>query len=552
MIDHRYPAVRTVRLRRRLAALLVLLAAGSAPFASAFVDGADRNLSQWGNYGEWTLTNGSYGGNPFDLVASATFVHQASGETRTTPMFYAGANQWKFRFTATRTGTWRFTTQSGDPELNGRSGQVNVANRLDYKGFVTQNGPQWARSATGEVFTPQFVMYAGPHYFGTNQAVIDADINRFLVAHGFTGLHVPVYCRWFDRSTPNCNEVGNSNPDASTFEALELLIRRVYVQGGSVHLWAWGDAGRNQNPLSLASEGGINGPADLRLQRYIAARLGPLPGWTMGYGFDLFEWVGGGDLTFWRNHMQNLMGWRHLLGARGSTNSFAQPSEAMDYASYETHQPGYAAYRTSFTQRPGKPSFSEDRFRYRGNAQRSKDYTLAEMARGMWHSTMAGGVANIWGNLTSDGSTHDAGINEGERPSSSFNNIDALRTYRRFFQNRFEPGLINCDGDGDAACQRRADNSARTLYRESTNTITVNLSGHVGGGRLVAVDTRRGYSEIDLGPVPQSTTTVQLPYASDWAVAIGWNGVAAPPPDPAPPPTNDTVAPSRVLNLNVN
>ena len=165
-------------------------------------------------------------------------------------------------------------------------------------------------------------MYAGPHYFRSNIGLIRSDISRYLTTHGFTGLHVPVYCRWFDINQASCANVANSNPDLDTFNALETLIREVYYAGGTVHLWAWGDSGRQQNPTLLSSEGGINGPADLRLQRYIAGRLGPLPGWTMGYGYDLFEWVGGGELSFWRNHMHNLMGWAHLLGARGSTNSF--------------------------------------------------------------------------------------------------------------------------------------------------------------------------------------------------------------------------------------
>lgn len=243
---------------------LGLLAALSSNTANAFTDGSDRTLTKLGDYGEWTLSNPSFDGNPYDLQATATFVHSDSGETRSTPMFYSTGNLWKFRFTATRTGSWTFSTQSNDADLNGFSGTVTVNGNSPYKGFVQANGSNWTRSATGEAFVPQHVMYAGPQYFRTNAELIQSEINRFLDnGFGFTGFHVPVYCRWFDIDTARCTEVGDTNPDPETFAALEAFIERVYKAGGTVHLWAWGDSGRRQNPTVLSSETGVNGVADL-------------------------------------------------------------------------------------------------------------------------------------------------------------------------------------------------------------------------------------------------------------------------------------------------
>ena len=53
---------------------------------------------------------------------------------------------------------------------------------------------------------------------------------------------------------------------------LELLITKVHAAGGLVHIWAWGDEARRWTPVRW----GKNGKVDKRLQRYIAARLGPL------------------------------------------------------------------------------------------------------------------------------------------------------------------------------------------------------------------------------------------------------------------------------------
>lgn len=74
--------------------------------------------------------------------------------------------------------------------------------------------------------------------------------------------------------------------------ALDFLISEAHAAGVNVHFWAWGDGDRQWLPKPVSDdflEGGNNGPGDRRLQRYIADRLGPLPGWPIGYGFDLSE-----------------------------------------------------------------------------------------------------------------------------------------------------------------------------------------------------------------------------------------------------------------------
>ena len=62
---------------------------------------------------EFVLTNSTWSGNPFDLVARVTFTHAKA--VRTTEMFYVGSDTWKFRFTGTRTGVWNFSTSSRVP-----------------------------------------------------------------------------------------------------------------------------------------------------------------------------------------------------------------------------------------------------------------------------------------------------------------------------------------------------------------------------------------------------------------------------------------------------
>lgn len=471
--------------------------------------------TQWYPYLEWSLTNASYSGNPFDLVATVTFTHTASGETRTTEMFYDGSDTWKFRFSGTQSGDWTFTTSSSDGDLDGYSGTLTINPNSNSLGFVTHYENKWIRSGTNQAFVPQFVMVSAPHNYENDPGRVDDEIQTFLVEHGFNGMHTPVFCRWFDINERDCDDINDSspNPDPRTFAALELLITKTYEADGVVHIWLWGDDARGQNPNFLP--GGINGDVDRRLQRYIAARLGPIPGWTMGYGFDLFEWVSGDQLTEWHDYMQAHMGWKHYLGARADKNQLNQLSEAMDYSSYEQHRPDYDKYVETIEKRPQKPSFSEDRFRLR-NSHPDKDYDMEMTRRGLWHSMMAGGVANIWGNLTG---SMDA--NDGSETSSPYPNPEWIRTYAEFVDGRFFPDMERCNTLTDGVCLKRPNNVDYLFYAEDASSIDLDLSGMSGVQTAVAVDTAAPYNEISLGQLSVTDQTWSAPYHSDWAIAVG-------------------------------
>ncbi len=475
----------------------------------------DRNGSLWAPFLEWSLDNATFEGNPFDVLATATFTHEASGEQHTTPMYFAGDRTWRFRFTGTQTGRWEFSTQSQDPELNGHRGVVEIGPSVEpaATGFITHVGNKWARPSRPdgrlEAFVPQLVMYATPKYFHEKPEKIDADIATFLAGHGFNGFHVMGSCHWFDIHQQSSRDIEIPNPDPRTFEALELLITRTHAAGGMVHLWAWGDDYRNWTPTRW----GKNGKEDRRLQRYIAARLGPLPGWTMGYGFDNFEWVQSDDLRKWHSYLHGQMGWPHLLGARAHSNRLSQIFEGLDYAAYEQHQPDYDKYVETIERRPGKPSFSEDRFRIRKNSQYAfKDYDMEMTRRGLWHSTMAGGVANIWGHLAGDSS--DIG-------STPYPHPEWIKAYAQFFRGRFAADLVRDNRLTDGRCLKRPGKGHYLFYKEGAASVLMDLSEMSGTQHAVAVDARKPYTEIDLGPLPPSRQTWTAPHQSDWAIAVG-------------------------------
>jgi len=353
-------------------------------------------------------------------------------------------------------------------------------------------------------------MYAAPPAFHNNPAKIDADIKTFFTEHGFNGFHTSLACRWFDIDKESSEQIGDDpNPDPRTFEALELLISKTHAAGGVVHLWAWGDDSRHTTPTKW----GINGAVDKRLQRYIAARLGPLPGWTMGYGFDLWEWVRGPQLAEWHDYLHGEFGWPHMLGGRNyQYDQWVQLSEALDYSSYEQWRPDYDKYVLTMEDRPSKPSFSEDRFRIRDpSPYPDKDYSEELTRRGLWHSAMAGGVANIWGNLV--GAPADG-------TSATYKHPHWSRTYADFFRERFVLEMVRDNAITDGVCLRTPDSRRFVFYRENTDSISMDLSKMPSALPAVAVDTTQLYKEIDLGMLKPGKRTWTAPHVGDWAIAV--------------------------------
>lgn len=505
--------------------LLVLMVWGPDRLTAAPRIFPPQSGIQWAPFLEWVVPNETYEGNPFDLSATVVFQHEESGARNRTGMFYAGSGYWKFRFCGTRPGLWTFATVSVDPDLNGYRGTVLVEPNDHGYGFVHGRGGKWVREfgreGSPKAFAPQFVMYAQPGAFAEKPEIVERDIRTFLGDHGFTGFHVPVYCRWFDIQHDRSDLIITSdpNPDHRTFAALEGLISQVHAAGGVVHLWAWGDESRRQTPVKW----GINGTADVRLQRYIAARLGPLPGWTMGYGFDLDEWVTGKEIAIWRDRLHEEMGWSHLLGGRhGDPNQGLNHAAAiewnrsLDYAGYEHHRPTPQVYAAAQAAIPELPVFSEDRFRIRqSDRYRAKDYDETMTRRGLWHAMMSGGVANIWGRM--DG---DLGINPGQGASNVYAHPEWIKTWSIFFANRFTEDCFVLPGAGDALALGSARGDRILFYVEGSDSVPVGAIDENARARMIAVDTKQAYEERELDPSEIADQAWQAPYKSDWAVAV--------------------------------
>ncbi len=533
--------------------------------------GQDRTTTLWSTV-DWFVNNEQFNGNPFDIIAAVTFQHDESNEIHRTAMFYTGRNRWCFRFTPTRPGRWSFVTQCDGRDGTGRNAALHEINGIVEvsaepaglgRGFITHFGNKWGWSGSRDVFVPQYVMGRNldAYYDRTaeriDEAKIDRDIREFVIEHGFTGFHLQGRGRWFNLT----GRIGKDpNPDPRTYEVLETVIRKVYRRGGACHIWMWGSDGKNkgEGPRWL-----IDGPmnaADKRNLRYLAARLGPLPGWTMGYGYDTENlWASPEELDAWKEFIESHSGWDHLLGSRvgydekGLWGRYGDRSKAPlnakhnapvgdqymtwlggDYMGYTSYRPLYDRYVKVLEHRPEKPSFDEDRFRLRNRKEwKHKDYSEELTIKGLWHSAMAGGVANIWGNLLPDD-------NEGGSQSYDHSDVDIkhlIKTYAAFFRDkrRFRRDFVRDNALADprkgttevpqspsiSVCLRNPDMTNFIFYKEQTAAVGMDLSGMKDPQPAVAVDTQKAYEEIDLGVLAPEKQTWRPPYPSTWAIAVG-------------------------------
>ncbi len=399
---------------------------------------------------------------------SAVKITHSDGEEHRVITFQ-DAGQTKFRFTPTQLGTWTFSS--------GGSLEINAARPNYGKGFVAAQDQKWIRTATQEAFVPQFIMYDKPD--------IDQGIEEFVNEHGLTGLHITNLRDFMD------------NP--SYFEAVVL---KTYRQGGTTHFWVWGDQARKQTPKTY----GMNTD---QLYKEIAARLAPIPGWTVGYGFDLFEWASAQEIEQFRQTLRDYSSYHHLVGGRGHKNQYQLISNQLDYASWEWHQPDYQEYRKHLEKAGGKPAFSEDRFRIRTPTRYpEKDYNPELTRRGLWNSAIAGGVANIWGNQPKD-----------EEFSAPYPNKNEIQTYSQFIQNHFTVGMKPDNSMIDSGHCLRDGNKQAICYAEKVSSVKIDSHYLDGVQQIIAVNTQERYQEIPI-KITGTQTTWSAPQQSDWAFII--------------------------------
>lgn len=516
---------------------------------SIAADLGSKSGRMWHPYLEWSVSNPSFSGNPYDVVASVTFSHSGSSNSHKTEMFYAGNNTWKFRFAGTQLGTWNFVTSSSDSELNGHTGSASIGNNPNGTGFLTTSGNKFALQTGNNgalepfrlnVFmtdTGELITDAG--FFANNTVSKARTYARAAKNNGMSAIYLSMNHNWLKLGAKRSRDHNSTDPDQQTFAMLEQFITTAKNEGIHVYLWAWGDDQRDWSPTNLP--GGMNGSVHKRVQRYIAARLGPIAGWSMGLGFDLDEWTSSSSRRAWASFLRTHFGWDHLLSTRGfnlsgstSINGYSSQGGNAQFKTSSRGPRNYAEVLQDITSDSNNPSLYEERHIYnRGGYQLNMDGTR----RLIWWNTMAGGMGGWFGFFRQDPVFGNG---------SGYPNTEQLRTSATFWDTnqRFLSDMRAANNLTDGFALKTNNNTHFVFYKENTDSIQMNLSSMSGAQNAVAVDTKRSYREVSIGTLNPENTNWDAPYSSDWAIAVGsFNGSAPPVVDSTPPsPPEDLIA----------
>ncbi|UCG47829.1 MAG: DUF5060 domain-containing protein [Phycisphaerales bacterium] len=551
-------------------------------------DLGDKSCKVW-EVLEWEIENSDCPvSNPYDLVAKVVFTHEG-GRTRQIEMFYAGKDTWKFRFCGSRLGKWSFRTvcdgsagTHNDSSLHNHIGRITVSEQTNQaiKGFLSHKGNKFAIMDRDETDLKPYVyqVYMNQQDFeqqyNHSSRIWDDPVNRrHLVAdywndtvdNGFRIYFVGIFYSWFKKGALDRNMVGLSDvaaPDPDVFDALEYAIRYAHERGGRTHIWAWGDQDRKQTANLLP--GGVLGDDHKRLMRYMAARLGPLPGWAMNFGFDTIELPDPESMTSeWADYLNERMGWRHMLCARGwnnsafGINSYAGFGGGYELTTTKNGPSGYEEIRDDLDGDSSKPHLYEERHTYSrfkyvapGSCREPGDgpdqYGMADgyacwpiklsdveqarlnedgSRRLIWREQMAGGMGGFFGHFSvrfnSFGPFSD-NCGCGYHPESLKR---AFRCFRDFWaKDRFTFDMAPDAGrvrGRTGYCLRTQDYRRFVFFIEDAGAVEIDLGGMPGSRQVVAVDAKKQYNEINKGTVTAGWRTIDFGYTSDWAVAVG-------------------------------
>lgn len=469
-------------------------------------------------YFEHSVVSTNYTGNPFDVIATATFTLDSDpAVTRTGQWFYDGSNTFKMRFTADRVGTWSVTTASTDcADLNGLTGTITATANTDPNatGFVVRQGNRITRQINGDGSLKAWF----PHVYSRDVAIgpmwLDPVTNLYpmiteTVDHGMQMLLVPVWHNCMSLGNETYNDHNSEDPSLPFFTNLDAVLTQCRSNGIMLHMWLWGDEARQATPIGLA--GGVNGTVDRRLQRYIAARIGWHPDWSMGYGFDLMEWASSAEVLSWHNYLNDRLPFDQLLSAR-EESTFVSPVGMLHYSvddrftSSSDYYSNAVAYFAS-----GKAQTTPLIYARRFYHTRDGVWTETQTLNSIWEFALAGGATGMYGRW--DG-----------LPLYSSTLKARVRRYRQFWDTNATVGLARDNSVTNRGWALRDGTSRIVVYFRGNGNVTVDLSDLAGANatvRAVDVLSAAAYAEVDLGTKPTAAgQLITLPSSSDWALVI--------------------------------
>jgi len=226
----------------------------------------------------------------------------------------------------------------------------------------------------------------------------------------------------------------------------------------------------------------------------------------MNFGFDTIEMPNAeADTEWWADYLNQCFGWKHLLCSRGwQSKAFGMDSYAgFTNAGYElgTTDKGpedYSEIMEDLDTHRDRPLLYEERHTYNrwvNWPNRVPDPDRLNMdgtRRLLWWEIMAGGAGGFFGYFSNWFNIY--GPFEGYYPHR-----EQLRCARAFWRDRYMLGMERANHlINEGYCLRTLDNRNYVFYAEDTSSITYDIPEINGTARVIAVDVKKEYEEIDL------------------------------------------------------
>jgi fibronectin type 3 domain-containing protein len=490
------------------------------------VDAAD--VGKWRRH-VVSLQNSSYSGNPFELEVDGTFTHTASGTTIKLPGFYAGNSVWKIGFMPNKLGEWTYTTTSGDPDLNGKTGSLTC---------IASGHPGMLKADPSHRTKWKYTdgPYAVPVALRFNLAQSGSDA-QMIAAADFIANSVKGQLYEFRLHDPSSGNNVFSNVSGHQFnltlwDRLEKRMEMLAARGVGYHCMLYSD------DAARPSWSGQSATEKLYI-RYLVARIAGFPTVWYNTGIDIGEYRSTSWVDWFGQQTKMLDPYGHPVSNRygGGSGSRAMAGQTFDSRG---HNQADISVILGFYQQASVPVSMDDAWGENRTSRPAKDHRPADIRRAFWKCAIAGGT----GGLVRSSAAEDRGFLMSDI-QSDLESEQWLRHINPFIANKIgdtygamEPASALVSGSG-VYCM--ADNARTKLfyflmgsndrYNSGGGAVTVRLSS-ISGKSYTAkwFDTRTG-SESSAGTLTSGQDhTLNPPSTDDWVLLL--DGV---PPDNTPP-----------------
>ncbi len=340
----------------------------------------------------------------------------AAGMEIETVGFWYEDDTWKVRFSPPQSGTWKYSTTSSDPGLDGKSGRIQVSKWSDdekvknpvRRGLVnvSEDYPNYFTYSDG---TPFF--WIGDTWWNWTKRSIQFSSIQNLVddraEKGFTVGQLFVAGNGWGREASILDE-SYTVLDTDLMARVDEMIEYANSKGITIWVHAWWS---RENIIETIGVENVR-----RWWRYLIHRLGAYNViWTIAGEYNLYNY-GGFDLTFWKDVGQMIKDedpYERIVGAHPTPPLWGGGADAPQWSTgevlhdepwldYNQSQPGHGRWRQEMTPKiisadrnrePAKPTLvTEPWYEFVEGNPSGK-----EVRFGAWSSVLSGAAGHTYG-----------------------------------------------------------------------------------------------------------------------------------------------------------